>query len=344
MQERIGAGVEDEGKPVIGILLSNLGTPDQPDRRSLRRYLKQFLSDRRVVDLPRWLWWPLLHGVILNIRPQRSAKLYQSIWQQRGSPLRFHSEDQRQALDEQLQQRHADKPCQLIVEQAMRYGQPSLEATLKKMQRRGVEKIIILPLYPQYSCSTTASTFDAIAASLNAEDYRAELCYINSYYSHPGYINACAEKIQQHWVHSGQSEMLVFSYHGTPQRQRDNGDPYYQQCQDTTRAIAEKLGLEQSQYRCTFQSRFGFAPWLTPYTDKTLQQLASQGTRQVDLFCPGFSSDCLETLEEIAVTNKSLFIDAGGKEYRYISALNSDSAHIDALADIVDQHIASWVI
>lgn len=323
----------------IGILLTNLGTPQAPTRQALRPYLKQFLSDPRVVEVPRLLWWFILNLVILNLRPRRSAKAYQSVWTEQGSPLMLHSQQQAQALQRQLNQTYGE---QVIVDFAMRYGEPDINSRLIQLQQQGARKILVLPLYPQYCAATTASTFDAIAASFGRLRWLPDFRFISHYHDHPAYIQALADKIQRHWQQHGRADKLLFSYHGTPQRYLLEGDPYYCECHKTSRLLAAQLGLQQDQYMTCFQSRFGREQWLTPYTDETLKALPAQGIKAVQVVCPGFSADCLETIEEIGAENKEYFIQAGGERYEYIAALNSDAAHIHMMQQLVRENIQGW--
>ena len=327
----------------IGILITNLGTPAAPTAKALRPYLKQFLSDPRVVEIPKPVWWLILNAIILNFRPRKSAKLYESVWTERGSPLLSHTQDQAEAITRQLQQIDADN--RIIVKYAMRYGEPSIESQLDALQHEGASKLLVLPLYPQYSGATGGSTFDVIGKQFSKTRWVPDFRFISSYHDNHAYIEACAQRIQQHWANAKRprADKLLFSYHGVPRRYLEAGDPYYCQCHKTSRLIAEKLGLESEQYISTFQSRFGKAEWLQPYTEATLKALPGQGTESVEVFCPGFAADCLETLEEIAVENKGYFIEAGGKRYDYISALNSEAKHIDALTGLIKNAIADWV-
>jgi ferrochelatase len=325
----------------IGVIITNLGTPEAPNPKALRAYLKQFLSDPRVVEIPRMLWLIILHVIILRIRPQKSAKAYASVWTERGSPLLSHTQDQAKSLDDKLKTKWGDK---IITKFAMRYGQPSIDRALDEIMEEGARRLIILPLYPQYSGSTTGSTFDAVSQSFQSRRWIPELRFINAYYDHPLYIKAMAEKIKQFWQDNGQADKLVLSYHGIPKRYLVQGDPYYCHCQVTSRLLTKALGIDENQIITTFQSRFGKAEWLKPYTDQTLKSLPAEGTNSVQVFCPGFSSDCLETLEEIAVENRDYFIEAGGQAYQYIPALNSDKSHIDLLEHIVESNLKGWEI
>jgi len=325
--------------PKIGVLVTNLGTPQAPKPKALRKYLKEFLSDPRVVEAPRWLWWCALNLVILNIRPKRSAKAYETVWTEQGSPLMFHTKAQADKIREQLNATYGDK---IVVEFAMRYGEPSMSHVIDKMLNEGVEKLVVLPLYPQYSATTTASTFDALAKEFTQRRLIPELRFINHYHDFPPYIDALARKIEQHWQVNGRCDKLILSYHGIPKRYLTNGDPYHCECYKTSRLLAERLGLNDDEYMTTFQSRFGREEWLTPYTDHTLQALPEQGVKSVQVVCPGFSSDCLETIEEIGIENRDYFMEAGGEKFEYIEALNSDDNHIDALVKLIESHMTGW--
>ena len=329
-----------EQVPRVGVLLTNLGTPDAPERRALRRYLKEFLADPRVVEVPRLLWWFILHGVILNIRPARSAASYRKVWTERGSPLLFHTRDQAQALQAAMSREYGE---QVIVEFAMRYGSPSISATLQGMLQRGVRKLLVMPLYPQYSGATTGSTFDALAADFTRRRWIPELRVISHYHDHPDYIRALADSVRAHRAQYGAAGKLLFSYHGVPQRYLDEGDPYHCECLKTSRLVAAELGLGEAEYLTTFQSRFGREEWLKPYTDVTLKSLPGQGVKAVQVICPGFAADCLETLEEVAVENREYFLEAGGERYEYIPCLNSSADHITALGNIARLHLQGWV-
>lgn len=322
-----------------GVLLVNLGTPDAPDAKSLRRYLREFLSDPRVVEIPRAIWYPILYGFILPKRPAESAKKYQSIWTENGSPLMHISEQQHKKLQHELDMRFKDA---VKVELAMRYGKPSIAKSLKKLKQSGARRILVLPLYPQYSATTTASIFDTVFNELKQWRWMPELRLVNHYHDHSKYIQALANKVRAHWQQHGQAEKLVMSFHGIPKRNLELGDPYFCECHKTGRLLAERLRLKEHEYCVTFQSRFGKAEWLQPYTDKTLQQLAKEGIKSVNIICPGFSADCLETLEEIEEENREYFLEAGGETYSYIPALNDDIDHIRLFADIVEQHTQGW--
>jgi ferrochelatase len=324
----------------VGVLLTNLGTPAAPEKKQLRAYLKQFLADPRVVEIPRLLWWFILHGVILNIRPARSAASYRSVWTDRGSPLLFHTQDQAEALQATLSRQFGDK---VVVDFAMRYGQPSIAGVMRGMLQRGVTKLLVLPLYPQYCGATTGSTFDALAADFTRRRCLPELRFVNHYHDHSAYINALADSIRAYRAEHGSADKLLFSYHGIPQRYADEGDPYHRECLATTRLVAAALGLNETDYLSTFQSRFGREAWLKPSTDETLKGLPGQGVKSVQVICPGFAADCLETLEEIGVENRDYFLAAGGERYDYIPCLNSEPGHISALTALVTQHMAGWL-
>jgi len=328
-----------DAPPCTGVLLTNLGTPSAPTRAAVRRYLAEFLSDRRVVELPRALWWPVLHGLILRLRPKRAAHAYAKVWTPQGSPLLAISRRQAQALQAALQERF---PGPIRVALAMRYGQPSIRAGLEALRDAGARRVLVLPLYPQYSATTTASTFDAVARVLMGWRWLPELRMVTHYHDAPGYIEALARSIRGYWNEHGRGEQLLMSFHGLPRRNLLAGDPYHCECQKTARLLAESLGLGPEEYRVTFQSRFGRLEWLQPYTDATLRELAHQGVNRVDTVCPGFPADCLETLEEMDMQNRDTFLTEGGGEYHYIPALNDGPRHIDFLADLVGAHAANW--
>ncbi len=326
-------------EPCLGVLLVNLGTPDAPTRTALRRYLGEFLWDPRVVEIPRALWWPILNLIILNFRPSKSAKLYRNIWTSEGSPLLVISKSQRNAIERRLRERAQGR---VEVALAMRYGNPSIASGLQQLQSAGATRLLVLPLYPQYSAPTTASTFDAVADVLKTWRWLPELRFVNNYCDDPGFIDSVVQCIEQFWATHSKGKLLLFSYHGLPRRYLELGDPYYCQCHKTSRLIAEALNLDEDQWRLSFQSRFGREEWLQPYTDETLKQLPADGYRSVDVFCPGFSSDCLETLEEIAMQNCDLYLEAGGKQFNYIPALNDMPEHIEALTTLILRHAAGW--
>jgi ferrochelatase len=323
----------------LGILLVNLGTPDAPSVRAVRRYLAEFLSDSRVIEMPRWLWQGILHGVILRVRPRRSAAAYRSVWTEEGSPLLGNAQRQADALQAWL----ADvMPGPVNVVLGMRYGNPSVAAGLQRLREANARRLLVLPLYPQYSATTTATTFDAVSRELASWRWLPELRFVNHYHDHPGYITALSDSILYHWQTHGEPDRLLFSFHGLPKDYCLSGDPYYCECQKTARLVAEQLRLPDDRWQVAFQSRVGNKEWLKPYTDEQLKAWGGEGVGKVHVICPGFSADCLETLEEIAVENRGYFLDAGGGEYSYIPALNDTTAHIEALADLVRRHAAGW--
>ncbi|MCB1976235.1 MAG: ferrochelatase [Nitrosomonas sp.] len=323
-----------------GVLLINLGTPDAPTPTALRPYLKEFLSNRRVIEVPRLIWWPILYGFILPFRPKQSAEKYALIWTAEGSPLKVHTERQTVLLAEMLRNTVNNK---LVVEYAMNIGNPSVASVLNKMKSAGCDRILVIPLFPQYAASSTAAAMDAVFAALNHMRNMPAIRTVKQYHDHPGYIAALAQNIREYWEQHGQPDKLIISFHGVPRKNLDKGDPYFCFCQKTGRLLAEALNLEQSQYQVCFQSRFGRAQWLQPYTAETLENLGKNQIRRVDIVCPGFVSDCLETLEEIAIEGKKIFIEAGGKEYHYIPCLNERTDWIAALADIVQSNLHGWL-
>jgi len=334
------ADYSHQQQPKIGVLITNLGTPDEATTPALRRYLGEFLADPRVVELPRWLWRCILHGVILRIRPSRSAAAYKTVWDEaKGSPLMFHTQDQAKALSAALKAQYGDN---IIVDFAMRYGQPSVASRLEAMQKAGVRQLLVLPLYPQYSAATTGSTFDAVAADFTRRRWLPDFRFVSHYHDQPQYIHIVAERIKKYWAANGQPDKLLFSYHGVPMRYLKNGDPYHCECHKTSRLVAEQLGLNKDQYMTTFQSRFGREEWLKPYTDHTLKGLPAQGVKSVQIICPGFSADCLETIEEIGEENREYFMEAGGEKYEYISALNAEADHIELITELVKNNIHGW--
>ena len=322
------------------VLLVNLGTPDAPTAPALRRYLAEFLSDPRVVEIPAIVWKPLLHGIILQVRPAKSAAKYASIWTPQGSPLAHWTHQQAKLLDARLRDRGLD----LIVRPAMRYGNPSVASVLDELKAGGVQRILVLPLYPQYAAATTASAQDAVMAWAGRQRRMPEWRFVNHYHDDPGYIQALADKVRAHWASNGRSPKLLLSFHGVPERSLHLGDPYHCECYKTARLLRQALGLKESEVVVTFQSRFGKAKWLEPYTEPTLVQLAKDGVERVDVMCPGFTSDCLETLEEIAQEARDAFIDAGGKAFHYIPCLNDEPGWIDALASIAIRHLQGWPV
>ena len=324
----------------IGILLINLGTPEAPTAQALRPYLKEFLWDRRVVEIPRPVWWLILNGIILNTRPKVSAHKYASIWTAEGSPLKVHTERQAKLLKGWLGER-MQQP--VVVDWAMRYGRPSVEEKILAMKAAGVDRLLVLPLYPQYAASATGSALDAVWTTLRRLRNMPEVRSIRHFHDDPGYIGALRQNITEYWAVHGRPDVVVMSFHGVPRFSLDKGDPYHCECQKTGRLLAEALGLSAGQYRITFQSRFGRAEWLKPYTAATLEEMGRSGVKRVDVACPGFVADCLETLEEIAMEGKASFLKAGGGEYRYIPALNEHPAWMTALADLALRHLGGWL-
>jgi len=323
----------------LGVLVVNLGTPDEPTPAAVRRYLGEFLSDPRVIELPRLLWWIILHGFILRVRPARSAKMYQKIWTDDGSPLLLHSQDIAVALSQQLSARISGA---VNVELGMSYGQPSIDDALDRLYQQGAKRIICLPLYPQYSGTTTASVFDAVTAALSRRRWVPEFRFINHYHDARGYIAAQAQNIREYWEQHGRGDKLLFSFHGVPEDTLLSGDPYHCQCLKTARLIAAALDLADDKWIVTFQSRVGRAEWLRPYTDETVAKLGQSGIGRLDVVCPGFAADCLETLEEIAMQNAGIFSAAGGDALNYIPALNARDDHVAFLARLVENHIGGW--
>jgi ferrochelatase len=323
----------------IGILLTNLGTPDAPSTSAVRRYLAEFLSDPRVVETPRAIWMFILHGIILRTRPKRSAAAYAEVWDEEGSPLLSISKKQATGLQSILDEL-ADERYQVVL--AMRYGNPSITKGLEKLRQGGCNRILVLPLYPQYSATTSASTFDAVSNELQKWRWLPDIRFITHYPTYPPYIQALATSIRAFWDQHGKADKLLFSFHGIPQSYADSGDPYPEECRATAEAVAERLGLDESEWQLAFQSRMGKKPWIKPYTDITLQALGQQGTQSINVICPGFPTDCLETLEEIAIENQAYFHEAGGGEYRYIPALNTSKAHIEMLAELATEQTLGW--
>ena len=321
-----------------GVLLLNLGTPDAPTSSSVRRYLDEFLSDPRVIDKPRWLWWIILHAIILRFRPRKAAHAYQQIWTEQGSPLLTISKNQAIKLQALL----AKKYPNVAVKLGMRYGSPSTKDALNSFKNNNTNNLVILPLYPQYSATTTASTFDAIAKVFKSWRRLPSLDFISHYHDNPLYITTLAISITEFRQTHGQAEKLIMSFHGLPKSYLIAGDPYFCECQKTARLLAEELNLSDEQWMITFQSRMGVEEWLSPYTDESLEQLAQQGVKNVQVVCPGFSSDCLETLEEINMQNRDVFLAAGGEDYAYIPALNDSDAHINLMATLVSPHLERY--
>ena len=322
----------------VGVLLINLGTPDAPTAPALRRYLRQFLWDPRVVEIPRLLWWLILHGIVLRLRPAKSAAKYASIWRQEGSPLLYWS----QRIAVRLLGHLGERGLPVAVQLGMRDGKPSVAAALDALKAQGCTRILVLPLYPQYAAATTASAVDAVAQWLSTQRLVPELRFVNRYGDDAGYIDALAASVRKHWAESGRGEKLLISFHGLPARSLTLGDPYHCECLKTARLLAQRLGLPAEDYLVTFQSRFGRARWLEPYTEPTLKRLAEHGLKRVDVVCPGFVADCLETLEEVAGEAQATFLAAGGQTFHYIPCLNDSEAWIKALGDQAVKHLQGW--
>jgi len=327
--------------PRTGVMLVNLGTPEAPTPQALRVYLKEFLSDPRVVEMPRALWWLILNGIILNTRPKKSAAKYASVWLPEGSPLRVHTERQAILLDGYISQR-TNAP--LVVDYAMRYGKPSIPDVLRRLREQNCQRILVVPLYPQYAASTTATVCDVVFDEMRQMRNMPALRTIRNFHDHPGYIKALANSINDYWVKYGRPEKLLMSFHGLPRASLEQGDPYHCECLKTGRLLAAQLGLQPEQYTISFQSRFGRSEWLKPYTGATLKELGQQKTARLDVVCPGFVADCLETLEEIALEGKETFLQAGGGEYHYIPCLNDRDDWIHVLTDLVLTNLQGWLV
>jgi len=324
----------------VGLLLTNLGSPDDPSTSSVRRYLNEFLMDPRVVEVPRLIWRMILSGVILRIRPRRSAKAYQKVWQNDGSPLISISKAQCAGVAQRIKARFGDD---VVVDVAMRYGNPSIPDRLTALNQQNVRHLLVLPLYPQYSAVTSASTFDAVAKVFTRKRWLPELRMINHYHDHPGYISALADSVRAHWQEHGRGQRLLMSFHGIPQRYLRNGDPYHCQSHKTARLLAEALELDDNDWGIAFQSRLGREEWLRPYTSDMVEQWASEGLKKIDAICPGFSADCLETLEEMVMEYGDLFTEHGGESLHYIPCLNSNDTHLDFLTELAVSHMQPWL-
>jgi protoporphyrin/coproporphyrin ferrochelatase len=329
--------------PKTVVLLVNLGTPDAPTAASVRTYLAEFLSDRRIVEIPKPIWWLILHGIILRVRPAKSAAKYASVWTDNGSPLRYWTQQQALGLQAALDADSQAASSAVVVRYAMRYGNPSIAQELDKLKAEGATRILILPLYPQYSGTTTASVSDAVFDWGKRQRVIPELRFVNRYHDHAGYIQMLGNNVREAWKKTGQPQVLVMTFHGVPERTLHLGDMYHCECHKTARLLAENLGLSKEQYRVTFQSRFGKAKWLQPYTEPTLIALAKAGIERVDVICPGFTSDCLETLEEIDMEAREAFIHAGGKQFNYIACPNDKPEWLGVLRDIAVQHMGGWL-
>ncbi len=328
-----------DARSCLGVLLTNLGTPDAPTAKALRPYLAEFLADPRVIETPRIIWLPILYGFILNVRPAKSAHAYQQVWKEDGSPLLSISRRQAAALQRSLQVRC---PGPVRVALGMRYGNPSIRAALEELRDAGARRLLVLPLYPQYCAATTASTMDAVSDVLRTWRWLPELRTVMSYHDDSRHILALKRSIESHWALHGRGDRLLLSFHGIPKKYLLAGDPYHCQCHKTARLLAESLRLDKEQCLVTFQSRVGPAEWLQPYTDVTLGELPARGIKSLDVLCPGFSADCLETLEEIAMRGRDTFLQAGGERFHYIPALNDAADHIDGLTELVLRHTAGW--
>lgn len=326
--------------PSLGILVVNLGTPDEATPSAVRRYLVEFLSDSRVVEIPRLLWKLILHGIVLRTRPAKSAKAYQRVWSSDlGSPLMAHSSELTEQLDKEIKTRIPGE-CSVIL--AMRYGHPSIRQGLEKLQSQGAERIIVLPLYPQYSGATTGSVADAVFANLSKWRWVPELRMMGAYHDDPDYIQAIAESIRLHWLEKGRGDRLFISFHGMPRATLEAGDPYFYHCHKTARLIAAELSLQEDQWELVFQSRFGRAEWLKPYAAERLVQLPREGISHLTVVCPGFSVDCLETLDEIAMEGRDTFLQAGGEQFEYVPALNASPQHVSFLVERLIRHASGW--
>ena len=321
-----------------GILMVNLGTPEAPTAKAVRPYLKQFLGDPRVVEVPRPIWWLILNGIILPFRAPKSAKAYAEVWTEEGSPLMINNQRLANKFAAQVTAHLPDVSVAL----AMSYGKPSIQSALERLKAENVQRLMVLPLYPQYSATTTASVFDQVTTWMQGQRYFPELRFINDFYREESWQEAIADSIRRHQAEHGKPDKLLFSFHGIPKRNLQAGDPYYCQCQFSARKIAERLGLSEDDWQLSFQSRLGRAEWLKPYTDKTLEELGHQGVKKLQVICPGFSIDCLETLEEIAMEGKEEFIEAGGEDLQYIPCLNDSDAHVTVLDTLCRRHGQGW--
>lgn len=323
-----------------GVLLVNLGTPDAPDAKSLRIYLKQFLSEPRIIEFPRWLWWFILHGIILTIRPAKSAKKYAQIWLPEGSPLKIHTERQTEQVAALLKEQLSTS---LVVEYAMIIGTPSIAEQLQRLKAQGCSRILVLSLFPQYAASSSGCVLEGVFTELSKMRNIPDIRTVKHYHDHSDYIAALAQNIRDYWGKHGKPNKLIISFHGVPRKTLEKGDPYYCECQKTGRLLAAALALTDDQYQICFQSRFGFSKWLSPYTAEVIKELGQQKTKRIDVVCPGFVADCLETLEEIAIEGKEIFIEAGGEEFHYIPSLNEHPEWIKALGNIIQTHLSGWV-
>lgn len=323
----------------LAILLVNLGTPDAPSVSAVRRYLAEFLGDPRIIEQPRWLWWLILNGIILRIRPRRSARAYKKVWTEAGSPLQVGTRDLAAALQIELERL---RPGAITVRHAMRYGNPSIADTLRSLASGGMQRVLVVPLFPQYSATTAASVLDALGAELRNWRCPPELRFVNEYHVDPAHIEALARSVEAHWQAKGRGQRLLLSFHGIPERYVRNGDPYRAQCEATAAHLRKRLGMDEESLIVTFQSRVGREPWLSPYTDYTLAALPAQGVTHLDVMCPGFSIDCLETLEEISIEGRHTFLEAGGERFEYIPSLNASDDQVAAMRNLVLRHVQGW--
>ena len=329
---------EHGSKEKIGVLITNLGTPDAPNKKELKVYLNQFLSDPRVIELPKILWQILLKLVILQIRPSKSAEAYKQIWTDKGSPLL----DIANRQINKIQSSFSSKNENIVFEVGMRYGNPSIPDALIKLQKKQVRRLLVLPMYPQYCAATTGSTFDEVTNVLQKWRWIPEMRFINQYFEEKNYIEALSNSIKSFWKKTSKPQKIIFSYHGIPKRYLTNGDPYHCFCLKTTRLVKENMGLSDDEIMTTFQSRFGREEWLKPYTSETLKELPKQGIKNIHIISPGFSSDCLETLEELEEENKEYFMESGGENYHYIPCLNDHDDHIDVFVNLIKKHTQGW--
>ena len=337
----IGEKNYEHGSPdTTGILLTNLGTPDEPTAKAVKPYLREFLSDPRVIEIPKLLWQIILRGIILQIRPRRSAKIYSTVWTNEGSPLLAIAKKQLDLVRKNLKSSHSNS----VVELAMRYGNPSIESALLKLKQQKIRRLLVLPLYPQYCAATTASTFDKVTNILQKWRWIPELRFINQYFEEENYIMALSKSIEDFWKKNGKPQKIIFSFHGIPKKYHTNGDPYHCFCLKTTRLVKQNLNLSDDEIMTTFQSRFGRAEWLQPYTSQTLMDLPKEGIKNVHIISPGFSADCLETLEELEEENKEYFIKSGGEKYKYIPCLNDHPSHISMMVNLIYKHTQGWKI
>lgn len=331
---------ERRDTPRVAILLINLGTPAAPTSDAVGEYLAEFLSDPRVVELPRWLWWPVLHGYVLRTRPRRSAEAYAKIWRDDGSPLLVFSERLAESVGANISRRTGGKVATAL---AMTYGEPSVRAVMADLMRAGARRILLLPLFPQYSATSTGAALDSVTRVTQRLRWPPALRTINDYHADAGYLAALVGSVRAHWAEHGRGNKLLLSFHGIPAKYAAAGDPYPEQCRETARRLGDALGMADDELLVTFQSRLGRQPWLRPYTDEMVEQLARQDVETLDVLCPGFAVDCLETLEEVALRYRTVYLTNGGKQFRYIPALNACSAHATALADIAVRELAGWV-